>query len=173
MTISRMLLDPRDARRVLVAAVGHPFGPNPDRGVFLTSDGGQTWRKSLYIDATHGASDIDLDPSNPDVVFAGMWRFDRKPWRYDSGDTSGGLFKSTNGGQTWKKMTHGFAATDGAHRREGRAQQSEPGLRDCGNPRRHPVPLAGRRRELRSRLQGQVPGFARILLLRPARRSAR
>ena len=108
MTISRMLLDPRDARRVFVAAVGHPFGPNPDRGVFLTSDGGQTWRKSLYIDATHGASDIDLNPSNPDVVFAGMWRFDRKPWRYDSGDTSGGLFKSTNGGQTWKKVTQGL-----------------------------------------------------------------
>ncbi len=65
-------------------------------------------RKSLYIDATHGASDIDLNPSNPDVVFAGMWRFDRKPWRYDSGDTSGGLFKSTNGGQTWKKVTQGL-----------------------------------------------------------------
>src|SRR5277367_2922296 len=70
MTISRMLLDPRDPRRVLVAAVGHPFGPNPDRGVFLTADGGQTWRKTLYLDTTHGASDIDFDPSNPDTVFA-------------------------------------------------------------------------------------------------------
>ena len=108
MTISRMLLDPRDARRVFVAAVGHPFGPNPDRGVFLTSDAGQTWRKVLYIDETHGASDIDLDPSNPDVVFAGMWQFDRKPWRYDSGDTKGGLFKSTDGGKTWNKITQGL-----------------------------------------------------------------
>jgi hypothetical protein len=89
MTISRMLLDPRDPRRVLVAAVGHPFGPNPDRGVYVTPDGGQTWRKTLYLDTTHGASDIDLDPTNPDVAFAGMWKFDRKPWRYDSGDSNG------------------------------------------------------------------------------------
>ncbi len=108
MTISRMLLDPRDARRVFVAAVGHPFGPNPDRGVFVTSDGGQTWKKTLYLDDTHGASDIDLDPSNPDVVFAGMWKFDRKPWRYDSGDAKGGLFKSKDGGQTWNKVTAGL-----------------------------------------------------------------
>ena len=108
MTISRLLLDPRDARRVLVAAVGHPFGPNPDRGVFLTSDAGRSWQKVLYIDETHGASDVDLDPTNPDVVFAGMWQFDRKPWRYDSGDTKGGLFKSTDGGKTWRKVTRGL-----------------------------------------------------------------
>jgi len=108
MTISRILLDPHDARRVFVAAVGHPFGPNPDRGLFLTPDAGQRWEKVLYIDETHGASDVDLDPSNPNVVFAGMWRFDRKPWRYDSGDTSGGLFKSSDGGKTWKKVTRGL-----------------------------------------------------------------
>ena len=64
--------------------------------------------EELYIDETHGASDLDLDPSNPDVVFAGMWQFDRKPWRYDSGDTSGGLFKSSDGGKTWKKVTRGL-----------------------------------------------------------------
>ncbi len=108
MTISRLAIDPRDAGRVLVAAVGHPFGPNPDRGIFLTSDGGATWQKTLYIDDTHGASDVDVNPSNPDVVFAGMWQFDRKPWRYDSGDTKGGLFKSTDGGKTWKKLTRGL-----------------------------------------------------------------
>jgi photosystem II stability/assembly factor-like uncharacterized protein len=108
MTISRLAIDPRDARRVLVAAVGHPFGPNPDRGVFLTTDTGATWQKTLYIDETHGASDVDMDPSNPDIVFAGMWQFDRKPWRYDSGDTKGGLFKSTDGGKTWKKVTNGL-----------------------------------------------------------------
>ena len=108
MTISRVLLDPRDPRRVLVAAVGHPFGPNPERGVFLSADAGHTWRKALYIDDRHGASDLELDPSNPDVLFAGMWQFDRKPWRYDSGGIGGGLFKSTDGGKTWRKITRGF-----------------------------------------------------------------
>jgi photosystem II stability/assembly factor-like uncharacterized protein len=113
MTISRVALDPRDPRRIFVAAVGDPFGPNPERGVFLSTDSGRTWQKVLYIDSQNGASDLDIDPSNPDVVFAGMWQFDRKPWRYDSGGTSGGLFKSSDGGKTWKKITRGLPALMG------------------------------------------------------------
>jgi photosystem II stability/assembly factor-like uncharacterized protein len=113
MTISRVALDPRDARRVLVAAVGHPFGPNPERGVFLSEDAGQTWKKVLYTDPQNGASDLEIDPSHPDVVFAGLWQFDRKPWRYDSGGTGGGLYKSTDGGRTWKKITAGLPALMG------------------------------------------------------------
>jgi photosystem II stability/assembly factor-like uncharacterized protein len=108
MTISRIALDPRDPRRVFVAAVGHPFGPNPERGVFFSPDSGKSWQKVLYTDPENGASDLDIDPSNPDVIFAGMWQFDRKPWRYDSGGTSGGLYKSTDGGKTWKKVTRGL-----------------------------------------------------------------
>ena len=110
MTISRVALDPRDSNRVFVAAVGHPFGPNPERGVFLSRDAGRTWQKVLYTDPRTGASDLDIDPSNPDVIFAGMWQFDRKPWRYDSGGTSGGLYKSQDGGQTWRKITKGLPA---------------------------------------------------------------
>jgi photosystem II stability/assembly factor-like uncharacterized protein len=113
MTVSRVVLDPRDPRRVFVAAVGHPFGPNPDRGVFFSPDAGATWKKTLYLDDQHGASDLEIDPSNPDVLFAGMWRFDRKPWRYDSGSTGGGLFKSTDGGKTWRKITSGLPALMG------------------------------------------------------------
>ena len=113
MTISRVVLDPRDPRRVFVAAVGHPFGPNPERGVFFSPDSGHTWQKVLYIDPQNGASDLDIDQSNPDVIFAGMWQFDRKPWRYDSGGTTGGLFKSSDGGKTWKKITRGLPALMG------------------------------------------------------------
>jgi photosystem II stability/assembly factor-like uncharacterized protein len=113
MTISRVALDPRDPRRVFVAAVGHPFGPNPERGVYFSPDAGRTWQKVLYVDEHHGASDLDIDPSNPDVMFAGMWEFERKPWRYDSGSTQGGLFKSANGGKTWNKVTRGLPALMG------------------------------------------------------------
>jgi photosystem II stability/assembly factor-like uncharacterized protein len=113
MTISRVALDPRDSRRVFVAAVGHPFGPNPERGVFFSPDAGRTWQKVLYIDPQTGASDLDIDPANPDILFAGMWQFDRKPWRYDSGGTTGGLFKSSDGGRTWKKITNGLPALIG------------------------------------------------------------
>ncbi|HEY3835985.1 MAG TPA: hypothetical protein VGL72_05420, partial [Bryobacteraceae bacterium] len=113
MTISRVALDPRDPRRVFVAAVGHPFGPNSERGVYFSPDAGRSWQKLLYVDDEHGASDLEIDPSHPDVLFAGLWKFERKPWRYDSGDTTGGLFKSTDGGKTWKKLDRGLPALMG------------------------------------------------------------
>lgn len=107
-TISRIVINPSNANNVLVAAVGHPFGPNKERGVFVTQDGGQTWNKTLYLDAEHGAVGLDLDPTNPKVVYAGMWKFDRKPWTYTSGDEEGGVFKSVDGGLTWSKLTNGL-----------------------------------------------------------------
>jgi len=106
--ISRIIVHPRDSNTVWVAAIGSPFGPNSERGVFMTTDGGKTWQKVLYIDEYHGASDLDIDPSNPNILYAGMWRFERKPWTHTSGSEQGGVFKSTDGGRTWRKITNGL-----------------------------------------------------------------
>jgi photosystem II stability/assembly factor-like uncharacterized protein len=107
-TISRIIIDPKNPDNVFVAAVGHTFGPNTERGVFVTRDGGRTWQKTLYIDANHGASDLDMDPADSSILYAGMWHFDRKPWTYISGSEQGGIFKSTDGGTTWRKVTAGL-----------------------------------------------------------------
>lgn len=103
-TISRVVVNPKNADIAYVAAVGHTFGPNAERGVFATFDGGKTWQKTLFIDNVHGAADLEIDPSNPDILYATMWHFDRKPWTFESGDTNGGVFKSNDAGRTWKKL---------------------------------------------------------------------
>jgi photosystem II stability/assembly factor-like uncharacterized protein len=112
-TISRVIVHPRNPDIVYVAAVGRTFGPNPERGVFMTTDGGRTWTKTLYIDDRHGASDLDIDPINPNVLYAGMWHFERKPWTHSSGSDDGGVFRSIDGGRTWKKLAQGLPKTLG------------------------------------------------------------
>ena len=107
-TISKIIINPANPQNVFVAAVGHISGPNAERGVFVTQDGGHTWRKTLYIDDSHGASSLEMDPKNPNILYAGMWHFDRKPWTYASGSEKGGLYKSPDGGQTWTKLTAGL-----------------------------------------------------------------
>jgi hypothetical protein len=74
----------------------------------MTTDGGKTWQKVLYIDEQHGVSDLEIDPVNPNILYAGMWRFERKPWTHTSGSEQGGVFKSTDGGRTWRKLTNGL-----------------------------------------------------------------
>ena len=106
--IPRVLIHPTNPDIVWVAALGHEFGPNEERGVFMTADGGQTWDKVLYIDEETGASDLEIDPSNPNILYAGMWTFMRNPWSMRSGSEKGGLFKSVDGGRTWKKLTEGL-----------------------------------------------------------------
>jgi len=108
MYISRIIVHPSNPDTVYVAALGHAFGANEARGVFMTTDGGKSWQKTLYIDPEHGASDIDIDPSNPNILYAAMWSFERKPWTFRSGDEKGGLFKSIDGGRTWQKLTKGL-----------------------------------------------------------------
>jgi photosystem II stability/assembly factor-like uncharacterized protein len=106
--ISKILVNPRNPDVVYVGAQGHAFGPNEERGVFMTTDGGRTWAKTLYIDAEHGVADMDIDPSNPNILYAVMWKFRRTPWTHTSGDERGGLFKSIDGGRTWKKLEGGL-----------------------------------------------------------------
>ena len=107
-SISRIVINPRQPNIVLVGALGHVFGPNKDRGVYLSNDGGKTWDKVLYTDERHGAADVDIDLQNPNIVFAALWRFERKPWTFTSGDEEGGLWKSVDAGRTWKKITRGL-----------------------------------------------------------------
>jgi photosystem II stability/assembly factor-like uncharacterized protein len=106
--ISNIAIDPNDSNIVFVGVLGHAWGPNADRGVFRTTDGGKTWQKVLFIDEDTGASSLVMDPGNPMVLFAGLWRVRRYPWALDSGGTSGGIFRSTDGGNTWKKLTEGL-----------------------------------------------------------------
>lgn len=103
--VSRIRIHPSDPNRVYVAALGHPFGPNPERGVFRTLDGGRTWKKILFRDEHTGAVDLVLDPSDPDVLYATLWEVYRKPWILWSGGDGSGIFKSTDGGNTWNELT--------------------------------------------------------------------
>ncbi len=106
--ISRIVINPKNPDIIYVGALGHAFGPNKERGVFMSTDGGRTWEKVLYTDDRHGVADMDINPQNPNIVFAGLWLFERKPWTFTSGDEEGGLFRSIDGGRTWEKITKGL-----------------------------------------------------------------
>jgi len=103
--IGDVVIDPRDPDRVYVAAIGHAFGPNPERGVFRTSDGGKTWQKVLFLNDSTGAMDLTIDPTNPRILFASMWKFQRTPWGMNAGGGRSGLWKTTDGGDTWREIT--------------------------------------------------------------------
>lgn len=103
--ISRVRVNPKDPNIVYVAAIGHLWGNNEQRGVFRTRDGGKTWEKILFRNSGTGASDLILDPSNPNTIYAAFWQISRKPYRMDSGGDGSGLFKSTDGGDTWTDIS--------------------------------------------------------------------
>ncbi len=103
--IPRIRIHPRDPDLVYVAALGHLFGPNEERGVFRSRDGGATWEPILTVDDEVGAFDLVMDPSNPRVLFATTWRIRRTPWSLESGGEGSGLWKTTDGGDTWNEIT--------------------------------------------------------------------
>jgi hypothetical protein len=110
--IARVLIDPRDSKTLVVAALGDPFAPSAERGIFRTTDGGATWTKTLFVDDGVGAADVARDPANPDVLLAAMWRFSRSSWSMTSGGAGDGIYRSTDGGVTWTPL-HGGGLPDG------------------------------------------------------------
>jgi photosystem II stability/assembly factor-like uncharacterized protein len=113
--IPQIIVDPRNPDRLFVAVLGHPYGPNEERGIFRSTDGGQTFQKVLYKDENTGGSELEFDPVNPDIVYAGLWESRQGPWENAAwSGTGGGIFKSTDGGTTWRQLTNGLTTgTDG------------------------------------------------------------
>jgi photosystem II stability/assembly factor-like uncharacterized protein len=111
--VGRIVVHPEHPEVVLVAGMGHPYGPNEERGVFRTVNGGRTWEKVLYVDRNTGASVVEIDPSDPRTMFAGLWEHREGPW--ENGSFSGpstGLYKSTDGGSTWRRLKQGLPSSE-------------------------------------------------------------
>ena len=111
-SIARIVIDPGNYDIVYVAAAGHLWGPNAERGVFRSTDGGQSWKKVLYVDPNTGATDLVIDPMNPNVLYAAMYQRQRSAWGFNGGGPGSGIYKTTDGGTTWTKLTNGLPAGD-------------------------------------------------------------
>jgi photosystem II stability/assembly factor-like uncharacterized protein len=123
--IGRLAVNPTDANTVLVAALGHPFGPNSERGIYRTRDGGKTWQRVLYIDDETGGIDVQYDPADPSIVYAATLQTRRRPWIFESGGAGSGLYRSSDGGTTWKRLA-GHGLPGGIWGRIGVAPTSNP-----------------------------------------------
>ncbi len=104
--IGDIVIHPRNPDLVYVAVMGHAFGPNKERGVYRSKDGGKTWEQILFVSEDVGAVDLAMDPTNPRILYATLWRFRRTPYSFESGGEGSGLWKSTDGGDTWVELTH-------------------------------------------------------------------
>jgi photosystem II stability/assembly factor-like uncharacterized protein len=111
-SVGRIVIDPTNADVVYIAAQGHLWGPNAERGVFKTTDGGRTWTKSLFVDENTGANDLVIDPANPRVLYASTYQRQRRNWGFNGGGPGSGIYKTTDGGATWTKLTNGLPTVD-------------------------------------------------------------
>ena len=107
--IAKIIIDPSDNNTVYVAAPGPLWGDSEDRGLYKTTDGGASWNKILYINEKTGCADIVMDPKNPNILYASMWQFRRKPWLFNSGGDGSGLYKSIDGGASWDRIDNAFS----------------------------------------------------------------
>lgn len=103
--IHRILIDPTNPNTVYAAAIGNPYGIHPERGVFKTTNGGESWERILYTNDTSGCAELIMDPSNPNKLIANMWQHQRKPWNFNSGGPGGGIYITVDGGKNWKKLS--------------------------------------------------------------------
>ncbi len=111
--IPRIVVDPNNPDRLFVAVLGHPYASNEQRGIFRSTDGGRSFEKVLYVDEFTGGNDVDIDPLNPDIVYATLWEAMEGPWENASwSGTGGGMFKSIDGGTTWRKLAKGLPGED-------------------------------------------------------------
>jgi photosystem II stability/assembly factor-like uncharacterized protein len=107
--IPRIVIDPPDPDIVFAASLGHCYGPQKERGIYRSTDGGETWEHVLFVDENTGCSEIAIDPNNPQILFAGMWPLVIRAWGRESGGPGGGVYMSRDGGKTWKRLTgHGL-----------------------------------------------------------------
>lgn len=110
--IPKIAVDPKNPDRLFVAVLGHPYGPNEERGIYRSINGGRSFEKILYVNENTGGDDVDIDPSNPDIIYATLWEARQGPWENGAwSGTHGGIFKSTDGGSTWKKLSGGLPET--------------------------------------------------------------